>query len=344
MEKIQAILGKSRSKKRQLSVAQSPPPTTGKRQRVDDDEQENQGTAGTNDNEVKGASPELLLGQLPLRTRGDMEEHGEAVRTAVREASKVQSNKDEPRQKSRHVRFGSQDPEITLKTDTAPTLTPHAEPDSDSDDAPEAESLKTAQSDAKLVEAKAAKAVNELEARKKSKRKQRDAQLKQQAESTHLKKKQKLSKREAAARSSDNDYYKDGDDASKDSDEPMADGDTPATKPFKFDRSSIPALLPDELLAIEPAERSPTPPPGAGVAAHGAEKRPRKIRFSDAAPADVRRGPVKVRVLEKSADYLTPKSGQFSKSLKLNWLYGRTGRGGAKVPRRKKKVGFVRRR
>lgn len=108
-------------------------------------------------------------------------------------------------------------------------------------------------------------------------------------------------------------------------------------------KGTLPALLPDELLAIEPAVRPPTPPtePEARLVSI-----PKKRKFLDAdpkPPKDVKRGPVNVRVLESQRQFLPPRASKTSKALKEAWLFGRRGPGGAVViQRRKLGGGFVR--
>jgi len=104
-------------------------------------------------------------------------------------------------------------------------------------------------------------------------------------------------------------------------------------------RHPLPALLPDDILAAEPAVRPATPPLAQEPSK---EHKPRKHLFVETdpkAPKDIKRGPVKVRVLEGGRQNLPPEACKESRNLKELWLGGRRGRNGAAVVERRK-VGF----
>jgi U3 small nucleolar RNA-associated protein 16 len=101
----------------------------------------------------------------------------------------------------------------------------------------------------------------------------------------------------------------------------------------------LPALLPDEILAAEPAIRPPTPPPIVTTVI------PKKHKFIDAdpkPPKDVKKGAVKVRVLEDNKSALPPRASKASKHLKESWLAGQQGRKDSAAKRRKPGGGFLR--
>ena len=108
-------------------------------------------------------------------------------------------------------------------------------------------------------------------------------------------------------------------------------------------KDPLPVLLPDEILAVEPRARSPTPPVNpTTVSVTNFNKR----RLLDADPKpikDVKRGSIKVRVLESNKSILAPRNSKTSMMLKESWLAGRRGRkGGVEIERRKIGGGFVR--
>lgn len=108
-------------------------------------------------------------------------------------------------------------------------------------------------------------------------------------------------------------------------------------------RSALPALLPDEILAIEPAARPPTPPKEQEARLMSVSKKRKFLDADPKPPKDVKRGPVTVRVLEAQRQLLPPRASKTSKALKEAWLVGRRGAGGAAVvQRRKLGGGFVR--
>ena len=109
-------------------------------------------------------------------------------------------------------------------------------------------------------------------------------------------------------------------------------------------RRPLPALLPDDILAADPVTRSLTPP----LDQKHAEKPKRKkhifVETAPKPPKDIKRGPVKIRVLEGGRQNLPPKASKESRNMKESWLVGRRGRNGAAVmERRKIGLGFTRR-
>jgi U3 small nucleolar RNA-associated protein 16 len=91
-------------------------------------------------------------------------------------------------------------------------------------------------------------------------------------------------------------------------------------------RSTLPTLLPDEILNAEPVARPPTPPAEETGARAG---KPNKLKFLDKVekpPKDVSIGDVMIRVLDeppsqkKSKPSLPPKASKTGRSSKDNWL------------------------
>lgn len=115
-----------------------------------------------------------------------------------------------------------------------------------------------------------------------------------------------------------------------------------AMKHKPMGKGPLPLILPDEILAVEPAARAPTPPPSTAkiVTNH-------KRRFLDVEtkpPKDIIRGDVRIRVLQENSIILPPKASAASKSVREAWLAGRRVlKGQIAVPRRKLGGGFVRR-
>lgn len=104
-------------------------------------------------------------------------------------------------------------------------------------------------------------------------------------------------------------------------------------------RRPLPALLPADILAADPVVRPATPPLDQE---RGVVPKPKKHVFVETdpkPPKDIKRGPVKVRLLEGTRQNLPPKASKESRNIKESWLGGRRGRNGATVMERRK-VGF----
>ena len=178
--------------------------------------------------------------------------------------------------------------------------------------------------------------ISRQEAVTKEKRKARDSRLKEQAKSAN---KRKSNLRAPLLES-------DFDNASERSDGTVPNRQKTSTYPRLNGKGPLPALLPDEILVMEPAARPPTPPTEPEARLPSVSKISKKRKFLDAdpkPPKDVKRGPVNVRVLEVQRQLLPPKASKTSKALKEAWLAGRRGPGGTRVvQRRKLGGGFVR--
>jgi U3 small nucleolar RNA-associated protein 16 len=92
-------------------------------------------------------------------------------------------------------------------------------------------------------------------------------------------------------------------------------------------RAALPALLPDDILNAEPAERPLTPPAEDSFAV---PKKSSKLRFlekSERAPKDMQVGDVTIRVLDApsssksgSKPVLAPKASKAGRNVKNNWM------------------------
>ncbi|KAI9843610.1 MAG: hypothetical protein M1837_006192 [Sclerophora amabilis] len=256
---------------------------------------------------------------------------------------------------SSHVRFDNDEPHTTQisdakvsepKSDQAPTPANEQPTESSDDEAPEAESLSTGQQRAKSLALEASKAAEGFLASQvltppsnlrisqeqvaRQKRKALDARLKSQA-SQGKKKKRKLD---------------------RDAGETPADPHDHTLLPHHeaLTSTSLPALLPDEILAIDPAERPPTPPPQSTALTKHHPPQKRKFVFpEEKKPKDFKRNGVRVRVLEGRTDqFLAPKAVKASAGLREQWLMGQRGgkRAGEReggMERRKVGQGFLRR-
>ena len=108
-------------------------------------------------------------------------------------------------------------------------------------------------------------------------------------------------------------------------------------------KSVIPEFLPEEILAAEPYRRPPPEPRQIKVNRPQPSNKHVFFTHDEKPPKDVRRGPVKVRVLEKRNPVLPPRAAKAAKSLREDWLTGRSKKGGAAaVERRKMGTSFVR--
>ncbi|KAH0544898.1 hypothetical protein FGG08_000978 [Glutinoglossum americanum] len=287
------------------------------------------------DPEMEGSI--TLLPDLPVRSKGNGEvaerEAREFMTSGTLEPEETKTRSNEP-PKPTHTRFASEEPEPRMATtidtprgNSAKPVVEDSEDDESEDDAPEAVTLLSGQDQARSREEEATKALEKQEVDARKKRKERDARLKEQAASSRRNKKRKFRELEE-------------DEASI-----VVRGGPVLTKPGdrSFTKSGLPALLPDEVLLAEPALRPPTPPLERNGRKQSQLVGKHKI-FRERPPRDVRRGPVRVRVLESANEFLPPKVRKASSSIKQRWLAGRPGRNGhPQIERRKVGGGFLRR-
>ncbi|KAI9675436.1 MAG: hypothetical protein M1817_001340 [Caeruleum heppii] len=261
-------------------------------------------------------------------------EHGNGEEaTEPSQANEVEKT-TAPTHQSSHIRFGSADVDDLITStvqgeEDAKEVLEDMNVDAESEDeAPEAETMTAGRQKAEAVLSEAARAVQEQNTKVKEKRKRREERLQRQAAATVVRQQRKLAK--VAKRKGLNEAADDG----------AAKGVVSTYK--DLDRTALPDLLPEELLAMEPYERPPTPPDDPEELPH----RPKKIKhFAEPKPIkDIRRDGVDIRVVEQPMKHLAPRSVQSSKSIKEGWLAGRTGRGGRMAfERRKMGGGFLRR-
>ncbi|KAI9723355.1 MAG: hypothetical protein M1812_001239 [Candelaria pacifica] len=235
--------------------------------------------------------------------------------------------------KAIHVRFGSEEPanppQSAVNLPLQPTLEVHDTEQESGDEAPEAITLSSGLEKARESAQDAIKAAERQEAASKKKRQARDAQLKSQAQTSR-----KSKKRKSDVLTNLNNQEHDDPSLSETLDHLHL---PPAS------RLALPALLPDSILATEPAVRPPTPPPEAETRMVKT-KRHQFFEAEEKPPREIKRGPVSVRVLESNRSRLPPKASRTSKALKEAWLSGRRGREGMNgFERQKIPGGFLRR-
>lgn len=290
------------------------------------------------DNEVSGQSP---VSSKP-RTKSKKSKKTKNLQddNAVTE-DHVPGASDEPKTnttipeppKSTHKRFDSTEPEPELpqpqpqdeeKETEAPKDALSDNEDSTDDEAPETITASAGQAQALTTALEQSKAAAQLDKEKKRKRRERDARLKQQAEAA--KKEHKI---ESKPKKSSN------------AEDPIADeavnkDNTPTSnaKPQSSNKAKqpLPALLPDYILADEPSVRPLISHPSSTAKISRGQKK-RFLDLEQKPPKDVRKGGVRMRVLQEGNSLLPPKANQQGRALREAWLMGR--RGGSGVERRK---------
>lgn len=232
--------------------------------------------------------------------------------------------------KSTHKRFDSVEPEPfqpqpreTKQDEKAPN---DNLPDSSDDEAPETVTASTGQAHALNAALEQSKAAAQLKKERKLKRQERDARLKEQAKTAKKANKAditpKRSKPKAAAEETIN---------------------TPTPNPIpqipKKPKQPLPALLPDHILAEEPPIRPLIPLPLPTSKAMPNLKK-RFLDLEQKPPKDIKKGGVRIRVLQEGNGRLPPKASQQGRAVREAWLMGR-----GTVERRKTRGqgGFVRR-
>ncbi|KAK8195384.1 U3 snoRNA associated-domain-containing protein [Phyllosticta capitalensis] len=248
----------------------------------------------------------------------------------IDEGEEESTPKAEPQvvEKPKIIRFGSEDPPVIPEPVPEPPKkaeipTSSADEDEDSDDeAPEAVTTSSAREQARAAEEDAAKAVKEQEAAAKRKRQEREARLREQAAASKRRK-----QKEAESALASEDVSPPADVAS--STTITASNPAELSKQSKYDLQNIPALLPDDLLAAAPAVRPPTPEPVERATVLDRKEVEKKklnkhLKFLDEKPAkDIKKGPVRLHVLEKGNKKLPPKVNNQSKNMREQWLAGR---------------------
>ncbi|KZM22244.1 hypothetical protein ST47_g6621 [Ascochyta rabiei] len=230
-----------------------------------------------------------------------------------------------------HVRFGSEEPTMNTKGHTryeAPAPAQDDDEDSadDSDEAPEMVSTAAATSKAAAAQADTSRA---LAAQQEKERKKREAR------------EQRIAEEQAAKRARD--ALKAQKAASKAAKAARLSSivETPEDGPpaLALDRTALPSLLPDSLLAHLGDVRPPTPPPEARGRTDEQlrrEKLNHHIKFleqSSKAPRDRRVGKHHVAVLAGQNPVLPPKVSRATRGVREAWLKGRQGQAAKGKPR-----------
>lgn len=216
----------------------------------------------------------------------------------------------------------------------APNTPEQVEAASSEDEAPEVVTQSAGLEHARAAAAEAIKAAGAQQAAKRQKRRDRDKFLKSQS---------KPSKKQPKVV----DPLNAQPEMSPDDDVPNQVSPPPLDVQDQMEWSKhvpLPELLPEEVLAAEPAARLPTPPPQTDLVKISANKKRRFLEQISKPPKDVKKGNVRIRVLEDGPPILPPKISKTSQMIRESWLAGRTGRKGKPMmERRKVGGGFVRR-
>ncbi|KFY32952.1 hypothetical protein V495_08581 [Pseudogymnoascus sp. VKM F-4514 (FW-929)] len=210
-----------------------------------------------------------------------------------------------PVPKPKHKKFSDNDP-IEVVAPTQPEeehIEEEDEDESSDDDAPEEVGAEAAQSKAKESAREAAKAAEQKEAAERQKRKDRDAQLKAQA--------QAAKKRKHAEESLD-------ESATLENSSVGIDVGRASAKP-RFDRSTLPDLLPEDFLEDEESEDE------APVVEE--KRQPKKIKFAyeEKKPKDKRLGSTTFRVAQVAKEGFAPKVSRTTASAKASLQGSRKG-------------------
>ncbi|KAI9734557.1 MAG: hypothetical protein M1834_002158 [Cirrosporium novae-zelandiae] len=189
-----------------------------------------------------------------------------------------------------------------------------AELESSDDEAPEAVMNIAAVKSARDHDEEANKAIKRQNDILKEKRRKRDLQLREQAKSRKRIELETVNLESLL-------------------DQPEPSPKSTATFPnlFLIDQPTMPALLPEELLAHEPQPRPPTP------TREHRKVLPKRIIFADKdeKPKDIKRGPVHVHVLDNDRSGRAPRASKEVRKQKESWLSKRrNGKGSFEVQRK----------
>ena len=226
---------------------------------------------------------------------------------------------------------GSEEVDALIEEGTANAEVPeHGAPhdvveDVDSDDeAPEEAVTAAGQDKIGAAAAKAAELAMKEETARKARRKEHDGRMRAQAKGA----KNASSKKRLAF------------------DQGIADEATEARSSIlrteKHRKTILPALLPEEVLNAEPANRLPTPPRSSNKP-QVKVKRMLLLNGQDKPPKDLVLGNTKIRILQQERTTLPPPSSTKGRGIREKWLLGQRGDKPAMwVPRQKPSSGFVR--
>ncbi|CAI7672556.1 unnamed protein product [Penicillium pancosmium] len=300
--------------------ASSNAPTTSKmvtatRQRVVKPEQSTKepvtkGIAQGGKRKAQGTNTEKPDQKQTKRRKRDSLEAAEATNDTVAQNGKQDEDSSKPTESvpKGHRRFDSEEPDMPEEPlPQATNVSNNDEGDSDSDsddDAPE-----TIDNSAQLMKIK--------------EQAKRQEKIKQQEEQAKREKRRKLDeRRKVQAKSSKTKEISPIDDLLSESTATLQGSITQDAR-----RAALPALLPDDILNAEPAERPLTPPAEDSFAV---PKKSSKLRFlekSERAPKDMQVGDVTIRVLDApsssksgSKPVLAPKASKAGRNVKNNWM------------------------
>lgn len=254
----------------------------------------------------------------------------------------ISFHSDDKPNKSQHKRFEGYDDISPSPTSPSVDLPPEnpsmldtiqdSGMDISEDDAPDVVSQSTGLQKARSTAAETAKAIEAQRAVEKQKRKERNQLLERQAKAVKREVQKKKPKGIRSKMLADDDRV---------DREPASPRDYPAEFQWSSE-DALPELLPDEILAAEPMVRFPTPE--SLIVRAPTNKKQRFLDKTSKPPKDIRKGNVRIRVLEEKQATLAPKVSKPSQRIKESWLAGRPGaKGRVVMERRKMGGGFVRR-
>ncbi|KAL2820357.1 U3 snoRNA associated-domain-containing protein [Aspergillus granulosus] len=251
----------------------------------------------------------------------EMQRNKRRKRTTARaiEEEGKQDMKEEPAPK-KHFRFDSEEPEPILAEDADQEVPEDVQAENqDVEDSSDDEAPETVDNSAQLAKIKS-------EAKKREQAKQLEEQLRKE------KRRQLDEARKAQVKASGKRKEATVPHSAPGAGTPVEDllSESSATLQGSFTQdarhpTTLPALLPDDILNAVPDVRPPTPPPETQAVD---QKKPTKLRFLDKqekGPKDVRMGDVAIRVLgggssKKPNTALPPKASKTGRSARETWL------------------------
>ncbi|KAI4108294.1 MAG: hypothetical protein L6R37_001167 [Teloschistes peruensis] len=278
----------------------------------------------------------------PRDPRMDLTSLVDSSHGTTKAGSEFEASKPNP--SSRHKRFdGEEGQSVPLEPNPKslisqmsdpPILDEDAEESSSEDEAPEVVTKASGLNEARSTAAEAARAVEAQRAAEKQKRQERDKLLKTQAKAPK-KQAKKVDTLDVEPK-----ILSDDDTPDQIPPSPLASSDQIDWS----DKLPLPDLLPEEILAAEAPTRLPTPPFREELVKVSANKKRRFLEKATKPAKDVRRGGVRIRVLDDTKSILPPKVGKSSQMVRESWLNGRKGsKGRVVMERRKLGTGFIRR-
>ncbi|KFY62787.1 hypothetical protein V496_04376 [Pseudogymnoascus sp. VKM F-4515 (FW-2607)] len=213
---------------------------------------------------------------------------------------------DAPVAKPKHKKFGDNDPveDISIPEPEAERIEGEDDDESSDDDAPEEVGAQAAQSKAKEAAREAARASEQKEAAERQKRKDRDAQLKAQAKAAKKRKHIEDELDESATIENSSIAV-----------EPIG---RASTKP-RFDRSTLPDLLPEDFLEDASSEDE------APVQEEKRVSKKIKFAYEEKKPKDKKLGSTTYRVAQVEKEGFAPKVSRNTLSAKASLQGGRKG-------------------